>query len=104
MTVGGSTIGSATSVSNTGARRQRVVLSHWASGRPSPPSSSVVHAASSIVRPSDCQRLAGKPRNIEVVVSTLYDYAHLSFRAKRRFCGGIWSENGRLGQFNKYCS
>jgi hypothetical protein len=30
----------------------------------------VVHAASSIVRPSDCQRLAGNPRKTEVEVST----------------------------------
>ena len=65
MTVGGSTIGSATSVSTAGASRHRVVLSQCASGSPSMPRTSVVMAASRNVSQSDCQSGAGRPRKLE---------------------------------------
>ena len=65
MTVGGSTIGRATSVSIAGASRQRVVLSQWASGSPHTPRINVVIAASRSVSQSDCHSGAGKPRKVE---------------------------------------
>jgi hypothetical protein len=64
MTVGGRTIGSVTSVSIAGARRQRLVLSQWASGRPRTPRRSVVMAARRSVRPSDCQSGEESPRKV----------------------------------------
>ena len=48
-------MGSATSVSITGASRQRVRLSQWASGRPISPSTAVVMVASRSVSQSDSQ-------------------------------------------------
>ena len=46
MTVGGSTIGSVTRASITGAKRVRVALSQRASGSPNTPNSNVVTPAS----------------------------------------------------------
>src|SRR5258706_11959111 len=84
MTVGGSTIGSATRVSTAGASRQRVLLSQCASGNPTIPRASVVMAASRSVSQSACQSGAGKPRKLEADSGKDDALQQLSCGAKRR--------------------
>src|SRR5262245_41404080 len=95
MTVGGSTIGSATSVSTAGASFHRVVFSHCASGRPTHPSTSVVIAASRSVSHSDCQSGGGNPRKVEAESDKSAAGSNLPPEMRKRFwrnCAG--SRNG----------